>query len=163
MTTTTNTTRSTAMASYASIALAFALTLLAGCGNIQVVTSGADAGVPPFGDGGPPDSAFTYVPAPGTLASPLPELGLAPSSGPTAILANDACVTDSDCVPDSPCHATSCVAPAHQSAGSGICTLDCQSGTLDCGGSCLCQAGHCAAQLVDLGAILRGDPNRGTL
>jgi hypothetical protein len=28
------------------------------------------------------------------------------------------------------------------------CTADCESGTIDCGGSCFCDSGKCAAHLM---------------
>jgi hypothetical protein len=70
------------------------------------------------------------------------------SSGPDLVVSTDACTTDADCVPGGCCHPTSCVARGNAPAcGDSVCTTDCRYGTLDCGGSCLCHEGHCAAQL----------------
>ena len=56
------------------------------------------------------------------------------------------CQTDSDCVPASCCHATSCVPSGESPDCSDIfCTQECQSGTLDCNqGSCGCVNGRCS-------------------
>lgn len=60
----------------------------------------------------------------------------------------DACTTDEDCVPAGCCHAAACVARANApSCGDAMCTMECRAGTMDCGGGCLCQNGHCAARL----------------
>lgn len=68
--------------------------------------------------------------------------------GPTVVSGNSPCSTDDDCVPASCCHASSCVALADAPECGGIgCTEECQSDTLDCGGSCICQDGKCAAIL----------------
>jgi hypothetical protein len=59
------------------------------------------------------------------------------------------CATDSDCVPAACCHAAACVPAARRPACEGVmCTMNCQPGTLDCGGSCACNAGRCAANLA---------------
>ena len=66
---------------------------------------------------------------------------------------SDACTTDADCVPSVCCHASACVARASAPDCDGtVCTTDCRSGTLDCGGGCLCRDGHCAARLWQLEA-----------
>jgi hypothetical protein len=58
------------------------------------------------------------------------------------------CQSDADCVKDSCCHATSCVALADApSCADTMCTMDCRAGTMDCYGGCMCQDGRCAAQL----------------
>lgn len=89
-----------------------------------------------------------------------------PSSGdepaPTVrgglVVSNDACTTDADCVPAACCHAAACVARANAPAcGEAMCTQDCRFGTLDCGGSCLCQEGRCAARLSEPPAMLQPD------
>ena len=57
------------------------------------------------------------------------------------------CQSDADCVKDSCCHATSCVAVVDAPSCADVaCTMDCQAGTTDCYGGCVCQAGRCAAQ-----------------
>jgi len=76
--------------------------------------------------------------------SPAPTSG----GGEDLNVGSDTCTTDADCVPATCCHATACVAQANApSCGDAMCTLDCRSGTVDCGGGCLCHEGHCAAHL----------------
>lgn len=70
-----------------------------------------------------------------------------PPEGELAI-GEDPCETDADCVPAGCCHAAACVAQANApSCADVMCTTDCQFGTLDCGGACLCHEGRCAARL----------------
>lgn len=75
--------------------------------------------------------------------------GPPPVAGGTEIVATQiACTSDADCVKDSCCHATSCVAPASAPNCTGtMCTMDCRAGTMDCYGGCLCQDGFCAAEI----------------
>lgn len=57
------------------------------------------------------------------------------------------CATDSDCVPISCCHASSCV-PRDKAPNCSdtFCTLECSPGTLDCNqGSCSCINNKCQA------------------
>lgn len=71
------------------------------------------------------------------------------TSGGQIVVGTDACTTDADCVPADCCHAAACVARANgPSCGDAMCTMDCRSGTMDCGGGCLCQEGRCAARLM---------------
>ncbi len=71
-----------------------------------------------------------------------------PAAAGQVVVGTDACATDADCVPAGCCHAAACVATANAPAcGEVMCTTECRFGTLDCGGSCLCQDGHCAARL----------------
>ncbi len=64
------------------------------------------------------------------------------------VIGEDPCQTDADCVPSGCCHAAACVAQANApSCAEVMCTTDCQFGTLDCGGACLCHEGRCAARL----------------
>lgn len=60
------------------------------------------------------------------------------------------CKSDSDCVPASCCHPTSCVAKENAPVCNSIaCTLDCKPGTLDCGqGSCLCINNKCSVLIM---------------
>jgi hypothetical protein len=58
------------------------------------------------------------------------------------------CNADSDCVPSDCCHAISCTAKNNSPDCEGVmCTMNCEPGTLDCGGSCVCQNNKCAANL----------------
>ena len=63
-------------------------------------------------------------------------------------VSEDYCDTDSDCVPSDCCHATSCIykdkSPACEEVA---CTMQCEPGTLDCGGKCLCQDNKCIAEI----------------
>jgi hypothetical protein len=71
------------------------------------------------------------------------------SFGRTEIVATDVpCQSDADCRRSQCCHATSCTSVADAPDCSGVmCTADCQAGTMDCNGGCLCQGGKCAAKL----------------
>lgn len=74
-------------------------------------------------------------------AEPAPKVG-------ELIVSKEACTSDADCVKASCCHANACVAAANAPSCAGkACTMDCRGGTIDCGGSCLCHEGFCAAQL----------------
>lgn len=59
------------------------------------------------------------------------------------------CNVDSDCVPASCCHPTSCVAKENAPMCEGrLCTMECRPGTLDCGqGSCKCINNKCGSVL----------------
>ncbi|MBD3310451.1 hypothetical protein GF351_04485 [Candidatus Woesearchaeota archaeon] len=63
------------------------------------------------------------------------------------------CTSDSDCVPDACCHATGCV-PREQAPDCTdiMCTMECKPGTLDCGGTCICEQGACTPIYVDTAA-----------
>ncbi len=58
------------------------------------------------------------------------------------------CSSDSDCIPDSCCHATGCISKDQAPNCNNIaCTLECAPGTLDCGGYCSCEKNKCTAIL----------------
>lgn len=83
----------------------------------------------------------------------------AAASDPHIVVGTDPCTTDADCVPAGCCHAAACVARASAPAcGDAVCTMECRYGTLDCGGGCLCQAGHCAARLSEMPVDLSSAP-----
>lgn len=64
------------------------------------------------------------------------------------VLSDDACERDADCAPVECCHASACGAAARAPSCAGAqCTLECREGTIDCGGSCLCLEGRCAAYI----------------
>ena len=64
------------------------------------------------------------------------------------------CEQDSDCVPAGCCHSRTCTPRAQAPDCSDVmCTQDCQFGTLDCGGSCVCTDGRCDARLSEAPAI----------
>ena len=107
-----------------------ALSLAAGCGSTQSSTQ-----EPVTGSG---------EPEPITLDRGPEET----SSSEGLVIGSDACTTDADCVPDGCCHPSACVAQGNAPGCADVmCTTDCRYGTLDCGGSCLCHQGHCAARL----------------
>lgn len=57
------------------------------------------------------------------------------------------CVVNEDCVPSSCCHSSSCVSKNNALDCRGMfCTQVCDAGTLDCGGSCACEAKKCVAK-----------------
>ncbi|MGF1466183.1 MAG: hypothetical protein ACFCGT_08610 [Sandaracinaceae bacterium] len=69
------------------------------------------------------------------------------------VLGQDPCATDADCVPAQCCHAAACVSAERAPAcGDAICTMECRSRTMDCGGGCVCHEGRCAARLTVLEA-----------
>jgi len=64
------------------------------------------------------------------------------------VVGDETCESDADCVPAGCCHAAACTSVANAPAcEETMCTSDCQFGTLDCGGACLCHEGRCAARL----------------
>lgn len=66
------------------------------------------------------------------------------------VVGDDPCESDADCVKATCCHATACVAAANApDCSDAMCTADCQFGTTDCGGGCLCHEGRCAARLSE--------------
>ncbi len=81
------------------------------------------------------------VEQPAPAPQPAPVQDPAPAGG-------GACAVDADCVPAGCCHPSSCVPVAQKAECSGtMCTMECQPGTLDCGGRCACEAGSCKAIL----------------
>jgi hypothetical protein len=99
--------------------------------------------------------ASSTAPEPIQITQP-PAVEPAPRAGTGLVMSNDVCQTDADCVPAGCCHAAACTAATNApSCGEVMCTQDCQYGTLDCGGACLCQDGHCAARLSEPPAALQ--------
>ncbi len=81
---------------------------------------------------------------------PAADPGEEATSEPGLVVGEDACTTDADCVPAACCHPSACVAQSNApSCGDVMCTMDCQPGTMDCGGGCLCHEGRCAARVTD--------------
>lgn len=62
------------------------------------------------------------------------------------VMSQDACKSDADCVPASCCHPSACMSASKAKPCNMMCTQSCEPGTLDCGGSCLCHDGRCAAR-----------------
>lgn len=84
---------------------------------------------------------------PKPIEQPAPAPQPAPVQDP-APAGDGACAVDADCVPAGCCHPSSCVPVAQKVECSGtMCTMECQPGTLDCGGRCACEAGSCKAIL----------------
>lgn len=82
-------------------------------------------------------------PAPSPQPQPQPEATGAADAG-----AANECAVDADCVPASCCHPNSCVPVAQKPDCADVaCTMECQAGTMDCGGRCACEAGSCKAIL----------------
>jgi hypothetical protein len=63
------------------------------------------------------------------------------------VMSQDACKSDADCIPASCCHPSACMGADKVKLCNMMCTQVCEPGTLDCGGSCLCHEGRCAAKL----------------
>lgn len=84
----------------------------------------------------------------GETGEPAPAPNSEPEFGTFDVLPTDVpCRSDADCVKDSCCHATSCVAVADApDCSAAVCTLECRAGTMDCNGGCVCQEGRCAAR-----------------
>lgn len=94
-------------------------------GNVKIETdsSGGQAGVCIFDDGSACDEWAFYR--------------------------GECCARDSDCVKDSCCHAKTCTSKQNAPVCEGvICTMNCEPGTLDCGGSCICENNQCKAQIA---------------
>lgn len=59
------------------------------------------------------------------------------------------CNIDSDCIPDSCCHASACVSKNQYAlrCDNTLCTMECAPNTLDCGqGSCKCINSKCLVE-----------------
>ncbi|HMJ10590.1 MAG TPA: hypothetical protein VK524_04240 [Polyangiaceae bacterium] len=110
------------------------------------------SGTPPPAE---PSEGIGEPGVPTTPAPAVPENPGAPDAAPAPEAsdpAKSACSKDEDCVPAACCHPSSCVSRSRApDCKAALCTMECRSGTLDCGGSCLCQNGQCAAKLNDLG------------
>lgn len=99
--------------------------------------------------GGAPEPKPTPAPAATDDAKATPETKAGGEQRTEIRAGTDPCKTDADCVRGSCCHADSCVAKANApDCKDAVCTLECRSGTMDCGGGCLCQNGKCAAKVV---------------
>ncbi|HSQ67479.1 MAG TPA: hypothetical protein VLM85_29920 [Polyangiaceae bacterium] len=115
-----------------------------------------------------PASSASAAPAPSESAqgtcSSAPSATPCPSSAPASssatplsgpklcgcalcapVLSDDPCKVDADCLPATPCHATSCVAAAHaQPRAPGlVCTQEFRCDTVDAN-RCACVRGRCA-------------------
>lgn len=106
------------------------------------------------GCGGNKSAPASEVPETPSDVSAAPETVVEAPAEDTAATEGDvvagegACTTDADCVPSACCHAPTCVSKDNApSCDEVMCTKECRLGTLDCGGSCLCQDGKCAARV----------------
>lgn len=128
--------------------------------SLALASSGCEKHPPaptqPSDPAGPTEPTGVIVEQPGSdpVESAPGEAGDEPGDsgdvgGQTKIVATDVpCQRDDDCVKASCCHASTCVARADApDCSQSMCTADCQAGTMDCNGGCLCQAGKCAAKL----------------
>jgi hypothetical protein len=94
------------------------------------------------------DVPMAVVTRPSASADPPTPAGAVADGGPKTST-DDRCSADEDCVPAACCHAAACVPKARRPECRGImCTMQCQADTMDCGGGCACQAGHCTARLI---------------
>ena len=115
---------------------AVALLAACGCGSSSNDEVGQPIVVEPPADDTPPADPPDDPPATGE------DEGL--------VVGDDPCTTDADCVPAGCCHPAACVAQNNApDCGDVMCTQECQYGTLDCGGACLCHEGRCAARLSE--------------
>lgn len=104
--------------------------------------------------GGLPEETASAPSLGADAAAPEPAVaGAEASTDLEASARRRVCHRDSDCVPASCCHPTSCVPRQQRPDCSAVsCTQECRPGTLDCGqGYCDCQAGRCAAVI---GAVI---------
>ncbi len=66
-----------------------------------------------------------------------------------AVPAQPECERDGDCVKNACCHATGCVPKFAQPKCDGVmCTQECASGSLDCGGTCSCVENRCTGRRI---------------
>ena len=101
------------------------------------------------GDEEPAAQPIVIAPSEGGEETAAPDEP-APSAEGELVISDDACETDADCVPAACCHAAACVAAGNApDCADVMCTADCQYGTMDCGGGCLCHEGRCAARLSE--------------
>lgn len=100
-------------------------------GGVAAIEADAAAPVPDPGKSVPP-----VVRVPGPLCG---------CSLCEAVVSADTCTTDADCAPETPCHATACVAKAKAKAlaPGASCTAIMRCDTADANG-CGCQNGRCA-------------------
>jgi hypothetical protein len=127
-------------------ALSLALPLVGALAYCTTPTSGDNARTEPTAPGG--ERGSVQWPAVDGATVTVADAAEPRASGDSVSDGGAECRTDEDCVPAGCCHATACVAAARRPVCEGVmCTMDCRPGTLDCGGSCLCQSGRCAAQL----------------
>ncbi|MEJ7727852.1 MAG: hypothetical protein WKG00_01415 [Polyangiaceae bacterium] len=106
----------------------------------------------------PPPTPAVTGPAPEAVPPPLPDTSpvqppMSPNvpdgGGEKLVVSGDACKTDTDCSPSGCCHATACGGKSKAPDCKAVqCSMECRGGTIDCGGGCLCQDGHCAARLT---------------
>lgn len=91
-------------------------------------------------------------PKPAEQAPPSPEQPAPTTATPPPAAGDDGaaqqCSVDADCVPAGCCHPSTCVPVSEKPNCTDVmCTMNCQPGTLDCGGRCACEAGSCKAIL----------------
>jgi hypothetical protein len=120
------------------------------------------------------NSPHQGIPPPNSVqaaGSGTPQLSPAGAPIPEQPTTNDranalGCGLDSDCVPASCCHPTSCVPRGRAPVCANIhCTSECRGGTLDCGGVCACEGGLCVTRTGNsrAAAVLRRYPDSAVL
>lgn len=95
-----------------------------------------------LGDAGPPDDPTGKTPPPKLTRVPAPLCGCSLCK---PVISDDACTTDADCAPATPCHAEACVARSKaQALPPGVsCTAILRCETVDAN-TCGCLEGRCA-------------------
>lgn len=84
-------------------------------------------------------------PAASTASAELPKVALCGCGLCAPVVSNDACSTDADCAPATPCHADKCVAKANAAPRKPdtACTMNLMCNTIDAN-TCGCHQGKCA-------------------
>jgi hypothetical protein len=120
--------------------IAFVAALVLACDKRPA--AGADAAAAMVGATAPAGDAAAPIAARDASRSE------AHAAGADAAGSRAPCARDSDCVPDSCCHARGCSTAANAPACAGIvCTLDIEPETLDMG-KCVCKRGACIAEIA---------------
>ncbi len=138
------------------ITLSAALLTVAACGTSATQTEAPITLAPPVAE--EPAAHAAQEPATQEPATQEPAAQDPATQEPSALpptmrhelaIGDAPCETDADCAPVECCHPSACGAAADAPTCTDVmCTEDCQSGTMDCGGQCLCHEGRCAAQLL---------------
>ncbi len=126
-----------------------ALVLAAACGPGAADSGGAKTPTVTLGDGGSGAGMQQVDAAPAAVDMSGGGPKLCGCSLCEPLPSDDACTTDADCAPSTPCHAAACVAKAKaepRKPGT-MCTQEMRCATSDAN-ACGCVAGHCALHPV---------------